>query len=33
MIILFGATGDLARRMLIPAIYRLLEAREFDDTS
>jgi glucose-6-phosphate 1-dehydrogenase len=29
--VLFGATGDLARRMLIPAIYRLLESRGFED--
>ncbi|MFP5333589.1 MAG: glucose-6-phosphate dehydrogenase, partial [Acidimicrobiia bacterium] len=33
LLVLFGATGDLASRMLIPAIYRLLEARNFDDTS
>jgi glucose-6-phosphate 1-dehydrogenase len=31
LFVLFGGTGDLARRMLIPAIYRLLAAREFDD--
>jgi glucose-6-phosphate 1-dehydrogenase len=31
LFVLFGGTGDLARRMLIPAIYRLLEARDFDD--
>lgn len=32
LFVLFGATGDLARRMLVPAIYRLLESRDFDDT-
>lgn len=32
LFILFGATGDLASRNLIPALYRLLEARDFDDT-
>jgi glucose-6-phosphate 1-dehydrogenase len=32
LMVLFGATGDLASRMLIPAIYRLLEARDFDDS-
>ncbi|MEX2280828.1 MAG: glucose-6-phosphate dehydrogenase [Acidimicrobiia bacterium] len=31
LFVLFGATGDLARRMLVPAIYRLLESRDFDD--
>ncbi|HVR32197.1 MAG TPA: glucose-6-phosphate dehydrogenase [Acidimicrobiia bacterium] len=31
LFVLFGATGDLARRMLVPAIYRLLEARDFAD--
>ena len=31
LFVLFGGTGDLARRMLIPAIYRLLEARDFED--
>lgn len=31
LFVLFGGTGDLARRMLIPAIYRLLAARDFDD--
>lgn len=33
LMVLFGATGDLASRKLIPAIYRLLEARDFEDTS
>jgi glucose-6-phosphate 1-dehydrogenase len=32
LMVLFGATGDLASRMLIPAIYRLLQARDFDDS-
>lgn len=32
LIVLFGATGDLASRMLIPAIYKLLDARDFGDT-
>ncbi len=32
LVVLFGATGDLARRKLIPAIYRLLEARGFKDS-
>jgi glucose-6-phosphate 1-dehydrogenase len=33
LLVMFGATGDLARRKLIPAIYRLLEARDFADTT
>lgn len=33
LLVLFGATGDLASRKLIPAIYQLLEARDFEDTS
>lgn len=33
LFVLFGATGDLARRKLIPAIYRLLEARDFADVT
>ena len=33
LFVLFGGTGDLARRKLIPAIYQLLEARKFDDVS
>jgi glucose-6-phosphate 1-dehydrogenase len=33
LFVLFGGTGDLARRKLIPAIYQLLEARNFDDVS
>lgn len=32
LFVLFGASGDLARRMLIPAIYRLLESRHFEDS-
>lgn len=32
LIVLFGATGDLARRKLIPAVHRLLAARGFADT-
>jgi|FLYL01.1.fsa_nt_gi glucose-6-phosphate 1-dehydrogenase len=31
LVILFGATGDLARRSLLPALYRLLRRREFSD--
>ncbi|GIU92350.1 MAG: hypothetical protein KatS3mg011_1256 [Acidimicrobiia bacterium] len=31
LVILFGATGDLARRSLLPALYRLLRRREFAD--
>ena len=31
LLILFGATGDLARRKLIPALYSLVKRRDFDD--
>lgn len=30
-IILFGATGDLAKRKLIPALYRFVEKKKFDN--
>ncbi len=31
LIVLFGGTGDLARRKLLPAIYQLMARRNFDD--
>lgn len=31
LFIVFGGTGDLARKMLIPALYQLLRRREFQD--
>ncbi len=33
LIVLFGGTGDLARRKLIPALYRMLERRDFADST
>lgn len=33
LLVIFGGTGDLARRKLIPALYRLLEHRGFTDRS
>ncbi len=33
LFVIFGGTGDLARRKLLPAFYRLLQRREFADTS
>jgi glucose-6-phosphate 1-dehydrogenase len=33
LLVLFGATGDLAKRKLIPALYSLMKRREFHDTS
>lgn len=32
LLVLFGATGDLARRSLLPALYGLLRRREFGDS-
>ncbi len=32
LIVIFGGTGDLAHRKLLPALYNLLSAREFADT-
>lgn len=32
LFVVFGGTGDLARRKLIPALYELLANRRFDDT-
>lgn len=31
LFVVFGGTGDLARRKLIPALYQLLAEREFED--
>lgn len=31
LFVIFGGTGDLARGKLLPALYRLLRSREFDD--
>ena len=31
MVIIFGATGDLAKRKLIPSLYRLLERKEIGE--
>jgi glucose-6-phosphate 1-dehydrogenase len=33
LIVLFGGTGDLARRKLMPALYRMLERRNFADST
>ena len=33
LLVLFGATGDLAKRKLIPALYSLMRRRNFDDTT
>lgn len=33
LLVLFGATGDLAKRKLIPALYSLMKRRNFDDTT
>lgn len=33
LLVLFGATGDLARRKLIPGLYSLMKRRNFDDTT
>ena len=33
LLVLFGATGDLAKRKLIPALYSLMKRRDFDDTT
>lgn len=33
MIVIFGSTGDLAKRKLIPALYRLLEKGELTENS
>lgn len=33
LLVLFGATGDLAKRKLIPALYALMKRRDFDDTT
>lgn len=33
LLVLFGGTGDLARRMLIPALYSLMKRRDFSDTT
>ena len=33
LLVLFGATGDLARRKLIPALYSLMKRRDFSDTT
>ena len=32
-IIIFGATGDLARRKLFPALYKLVEDKKIDNYS
>src|SRR5680860_288309 len=32
LFVVFGGTGDLAHKKLLPALYHLLESREFDDT-
>jgi len=32
LFVVFGGTGDLARRKLLPALYRLLSRRGFEDT-
>ena len=31
LLVLFGATGDLSKRKLIPALYSLMKRRNFDD--
>ncbi len=31
LLVLFGATGDLSRRKLLPALFRLLRSRGFED--
>lgn len=31
LFVVFGGTGDLARRKLVPALYQLLRKREFED--
>jgi glucose-6-phosphate 1-dehydrogenase len=28
--VFFGATGDLARKMILPALYRLVKAKRLD---
>lgn len=33
LLVLFGASGDLAKRKLIPALYSLMKRRNFDDTT
>ena len=33
LIVLFGGTGDLARRKLMPALFRMLERRNFADST
>lgn len=33
LLVVFGGTGDLARRKLLPALYQLLEHRRFEDHS
>lgn len=33
LLVLFGGTGDLARRKLIPALYSLMKRRDFSDTT
>ncbi len=33
LLVLFGATGDLAKRKLIPALYSLMKRRDFHDTT
>jgi glucose-6-phosphate 1-dehydrogenase len=32
LFVVFGGTGDLARKMLLPALYQLLRRREFQDS-
>ncbi len=32
LFVIFGGTGDLSRRKLLPALFRLLESRQFEDT-
>lgn len=32
LFVIFGGTGDLARKMLLPALYQLLRRREFHDS-
>ena len=33
LLVLFGGTGDLAKRKLIPALYSLMRRRDFSDTT